>query len=358
MKNAKAGPVVVRAFGFEASLRALVLSAALLGALIVLPQLLVGRPFELRLLTIIFLYAAMGQAWNILGGYAGQTSIGHGLFFGLGAYTSTLAGLMLGLNPWLSSLLAIAVSAVAGVLIGLPCFRLKSHYFVIATLVVAESVFLIFSQWLFVGGAVGLEIPIRPSGWLDFQFHRNKIPYYYIALMLITIVTLFVIWMERSKIGHVLKAIRDDEDAARSLGFSPLRYKLIAMAISAGVLGFCGAFYAQYVLLVDPPSVLAGSISVIIALVAIFGGIGTVAGPIIGSVVLISLSEYSRIHFSGSGRNIDLLIYGALIMIIAAYCPGGVISLFERLRGRHRKSPDGPPTVETTPQQIPDVKTI
>jgi branched-chain amino acid transport system permease protein len=161
--------------------------------------------------------------------------------------------------------------------------------------------------------------------------------------------------MERSKIGHVLKAIRDDEDAARSLGFSPLRYKLIAMAVSAGVLGFCGTFYAQYVLLVDPPSVLAGSISVIIALVTIFGGIGTVAGPIIGSVALISLSEYSRIYFSGSGRNIDLLIYGGLIMIIAAYGPGGVMSVVEKLRRRTGKPSPGDPS-DTPPVQAPAAK--
>jgi branched-chain amino acid transport system permease protein len=311
---------------------------ALLAVLAFLPSLLGGRPFELRLLTIILLYATMGQAWNILGGYAGQTSIGHGLFFGLGAYTSTLAALHLGLNPWLGGLLSIAVAAAAGTLIGLPCFRLRNHYFVIATLIVAESIYLLFSEWSFVGAAIGLELPIRPAGYLNFVFHRNKLGYCYIALAMLTVVTLFVIWMERSKIGYVLKAIRDDEEAARSLGFSPLRYKLIAMAISAGILGFCGTFYAQYVLLVDPPSVLAGSISVIIALIPIFGGIGTVAGPIIGSAVLITISEYSRVYFSGGGRNLDLMIYGALIMIIAAYCPGGIMSLLHRWRTRHGRA--------------------
>lgn len=355
MSSAGEGARIVRLIGSNVRLGTLMVSVALLGALVVLPLLLVGRPFELRLLTIVFLYATMGQAWNILGGYAGQTSIGHGLFFGLGAYASTIAGLSLGLNPWLGGILAVLVCSCAGVLIGLPCFRLKTHYFVIATLVVAESVLLIFSQWPFVGGAIGLEIPIRPSGWVNFQFHRNKVPYYYIALILLVAVTLFVVWMERSKIGHVLKAIRDDEDAARSLGFSPLRYKLIAMAISAGVLGFCGTFYAQYVLLIDPSSVLAGSISVVIALVAIFGGIGTVAGPIIGSAVLISLSEYSRIYFSGSGRNVDLLIYGALIMIIAAYCPGGVISLFDRFR---RRNLPGGPSAPSPLHPASDVKIV
>jgi branched-chain amino acid transport system permease protein len=308
---------------------------ALLAMLAILPSMLGGRPFELRLLTIILLYATMGQAWNILGGYAGQTSIGHGLFFGLGAYTSTLAALHLGLNPWLGSLLAIVVSATAGTLIGLPCFRLRNHYFVIATLIVAESIYLLFSEWSFVGAAIGLELPLRPAGYLNFVFHRNKVGYCYIALAALTLVTLFVVWMERSKVGYVLKAIRDDEEAARSLGFSPLRYKLLAMAISASILGFCGTFYAQYVLLVDPPSVLAGSISVIIALIPIFGGIGTVAGPIIGSIVLITISEYSRVYFSGGGRNVDLMIYGALIMIIAAYCPGGIMSLLQRWRARY-----------------------
>jgi branched-chain amino acid transport system permease protein len=311
-----------------------VAALALLAALVILPTMLVGRPFELRLLTIILLYATMGQAWNILGGYAGQMSIGHGLFFGLGAYTSTLAALLFGLNPWLGSLAAMIVAAAAGTLIGLPCFRLRSHYFVIATLIVAESVYLIFSEWSFVGAAIGLELPIRPAGPLNFTFHRNKVGYCYIALAALTFVTLFVIWMERSKFGYVLKAIRDDEEAARSLGFSPLRYKLLAMAISGGILGFCGTFYAQYVLLVDPPSVLAGSISVIIALIAIFGGIGTVAGPIIGSAMLITISEYSRVYFSGGGRNLDLLIYGALIMIIAAYCPGGIMGLLRSWRIR------------------------
>ncbi|WJR77289.1 branched-chain amino acid ABC transporter permease [Bradyrhizobium sp. NP1] len=312
--------------------------AVLAAILLLLPLALGGRPFELRLLTIIFLYATMGQAWNILGGYAGQTSLGHGLFFGLGAYTSTVAAVTFGLNPWLGAVLAVLVSGAAGWLIGLPCFRLRSHYFVIATLIVAESVHLLFSEWSFVGAAIGLELPIRPAGWLNFEFHRNKVPYYYIALAMLTSVTLFVVWMERSKIGHVLKAIRDDEDAARSLGFSPLRFKLIAMVISAGILGFCGTFYAQYVLLIDPPSVLSPSISVVIALIAIFGGIGTVAGPIIGSVVLVTISEYSRIYFSGGGRNLDLLIYGALIMLVAAYCPGGIMSLVRRVYARNRKA--------------------
>jgi branched-chain amino acid transport system permease protein len=316
----------------------LLLSVLLLCSLAFLPNVLHGRPFELRLLTLVFLYSSMAQAWNILGGYAGQTSIGHALFFGLGAYTSTLASTSLGLNPWLGGILAIVVATCAGLLIGWPCFRLKSHYFVIATLVVAESVYLIFSQWELVGGAIGLQLPIRSSGLLNFQYGRDKTGYYYIALALVSVVTLIVVALVRSKIGYVLQAIRDDEEAAQSLGFSPRLYKLVAMAFSAGILGFCGTFYAQYVLLIDPPSVLATSISIAVALMSIFGGIGTVPGPILGSVVLVTASEYSRVYFSGSGRNLDLMIYGALVTLIAVYRPNGIIGLFARLRMRRARS--------------------
>jgi branched-chain amino acid transport system permease protein len=300
---------------------------ALLVALLVLPMALGSRPFELRLLTIIFLYATMGQAWNLLAGYAGQTSLGHGMFFGLGAYTSTVAALEIGLNPWLGGALGMIVAAGVGIVVGAACFRLKGHYFVIATLVLAESLNLVFSDWDWVGGAMGLSLPIEDASLLAFQFNHDKRPYYYIALLMLCLVTGLVVWLDRAKAGHVLRAIRDDEEATRSLGFSPLRYKLLAMALSAGIIGFCGTFYAQFVLFIDPPSVMSLQLSVMIALVTIFGGIGTTAGPILGAAVLIAMSEYARIWFSGSGRNVDLMIYGALIMLIAVYRPAGVVSL-------------------------------
>lgn len=306
----------------------LLLLALGLAMLIALPMWLEKRPFELRLLTMIFLYATMGHGWNILGGYAGQTSIGHGVFFGLGAYTSTLVVLHLGISPWFGSVAAMAVAALAGLAIGWPCFRLKGHFFVIATIVVAESVYLLFTEWRFVGAAIGLSLPIEDETLANFQFGRDKTPYYFIALTMLVIVTAGIALMERSRFGIVLKAIRDDEDAATSLGFSVLGFKLAAIAASAAIIGFCGTFYAQYVLFVDPPSVLGLHLSVMIALIPIVGGIGTVAGPIVGAAFLMIVSEYTRVHFSGSGRNLDLLIYGALIMAVAAFRPKGIVSLF------------------------------
>jgi len=299
-------------------------------ALAVLPLALGARPFELRLFTVIFLYATLGHAWNILGGYAGQTSLGHGVLFGLGAYCSTILLAKTGLSPWLGMLAGAALATVVGVLLGFVGFRLRGHYFVIATLVVAESVYLLFSGWDWVGAALGLQIPLAEESLASFQFHRNKAGYYYIAFALLAVTTLLVWWLERSRIGMVLRAIRDDEDAVRSLGFSPLRYKLAAMALSAAICGAGGVFYAQYVLFIDPPSVLALSLSVLIALIPILGGTGTLVGPIIGAAVLIPISEYSRIYFSGSGRSVDLLIYGFLIMLMAVYRPDGLASL---LRG-------------------------
>jgi branched-chain amino acid transport system permease protein len=306
--------------------------AVLVAALLALPNLLETRPFELRLMVVIFLYATLGHGWNILGGYAGQTSIGHGVFFGLGAYTSTLLGLELGASPWLGLVAGGLVAAGCGVLIGIPCFRLRGHYFVIATLVVAESMFQLFTAWEAVGAAMGLELPVRQESLGNFQFHRDKRPYYYIALAMLAAATSLVWWLARSRIGFVLRAIRDDEEATQSLGFSPRRFKLLAMAMSAGVVGVGGVFYAQYVLFVDPFSVLALPLSVVIALIPILGGAGTVAGPIIGAAVLVPISEYSRVYFSGSGRNVDLLIYGFLIMLISVYRPDGLMGLVRAAR--------------------------
>jgi branched-chain amino acid transport system permease protein len=280
------------------------------------------------MLTLIFLYSILGHGWNILGGYAGQTSIGHGLYFGLGAYTSTLLALRLGVGPWLGMAAGGALAAGAGVLLGVPCFRLRGHYFVIATLVVAETAYQGFAAWEWVGAAIGLQLPIAAEGLAHFQFHRDKAPYYYIALAILAAVTALVWLLQRSRFGFVLRGIRDDEDAVRSLGFSPARYKLAAMALSTGIVGVVGVFYAQYVLYIDPGSVLALPLSVSIALIPILGGAGTVSGPIVGAAILVPLSEYSRVWFSGSGRNVDLLIYGLLIMVIAVYRPDGIMSLF------------------------------
>jgi branched-chain amino acid transport system permease protein len=305
--------------------------ALLLAVLLAAPMVLGQRPFELRLLTLLFLYALLAHGWNILGGYAGQTSLGHGLFFGVGAYVSTILGIKVGLDPWLGMAAGGLAAAALGVLISIPCFRLRGHYFVIATLVVAESAQQLMTGWDWAGGAMGLQLPMAEEGLRHFQFHRDKTGYYYIALAMLVLVTAGVWLMQRSRFGIILRAIRDDEEAARSLGLRTVHYKLAAMALSAGLVGVCGVFFAQYVLYIDPSSVLSVALSVLMALIVILGGAGTVAGPIIGAAILVPLSEYSRVMFSGSGRNIDLLVYGLMIMAIAVFRPDGLMSLFRSL---------------------------
>ncbi len=314
--------------------------AAVAAAAVVLLALPAGisDPFTLQLLTVTAMYATLGIAWNILGGYAGQLSIGHSIFFGLGAYTSTLLFLRLGWNPWIGLLAGMAVASAAAVLVGFPCFLLKGHYFVIATAVLAESLTVLFTALDAVGSAMGLQLPVLASSLAAFQFHRSKAPYYYIALGMLALALAVAAAVERSKLGYCLKAIREDEAAAMSLSIDVRRYKLVAIAVSAALTAMAGTFYAQFVLFVDPPSVLSLSLSVLIALVPILGGIGTLWGPVLGAAVLIPLSELSRIWLSGSGRTLDLIAYGGLIMAIAVWRPMGLL-------GRPRREEPGGPRV-------------
>ena len=298
---------------------------ALLIAVLLAVPLWVEDPFTLRVLTVIAMYATLGSAWNVLGGYAGQVSIGHSIFFGLGAYTSTLLFLRLAWSPWLGLVAGMVVAAAVAVLIGFPCFLLRGHYFVIATAVLAESVAVLFTAWEAVGSAMGLQLPILPSSLASFQFHASKAPYYYLSLAMLALALGTSAVIERSKLGYCLKALREDEAAAMSLAIDIRRYKLVAIAISAALTAMAGTFYAQFVLFVDPPSVLPLSLSVLIALIPILGGIGTLWGPVLGAAVLVPMSELSRAYFSGSGRNLDLIVYGGLIMLISAWRPMGLL---------------------------------
>jgi branched-chain amino acid transport system permease protein len=296
----------------------------------------VSDPFVLRLLIVIAMYATLGVAWNILGGYAGQISIGHSIFFGLGAYTSTWLFLRAGVNPWLGLVAGMLVAAAVAILIGFPCFVLKGHYFVIATAVLAESVAVLFTAWETVGSAMGLQLPILPSSLAHLQFHQSRAPYYYLALGMLSVALGVAALIERSKLGYQLKAIREDEAAAMSLAIDIRRGKLVAIALSGALTAMAGTFYAQFVLFIDPPSVLPLSLSVLIALIPILGGIGTLWGPVLGAAVLIPISEFTRVQFSGSGRNVDLIIYGCLIMTISAWRPMGLLG------HARREEPGGP----------------
>lgn len=316
--------------GLKGNRSNLIILLVMAAALLVLPVLMQGSPFHMHVILMILLYASMGQAWNIVSGYAGQVSLGHCVFFGIGAYTSSMFVIKSGLTPWVGMFIGVFLSLIMALVIGSICFKLKGHYFVIATFVIAEIVLSLVSTIDYFGAAVGLWLPIK-SGLLNLQF-KSKLPYYFIFLAFTMIVFGFTWYMERSRMGYYFRAIKADPDAAQALGVNIYRYKMYAMLWSAAFSSVLGTLYAQYVLLLDPNNIFVMKISLIMALVTVLGGVSTLWGPLIGSAILIPLSEYTRVWFSGGGKALDLIIYGSLIVLISIFEPDGIIGLLNRIK--------------------------
>jgi len=310
----------------------LALGVALLAAALLFPA-FVTLPYPRDVLIRIFLFATLAQAWNILAGYCGQISLGHAIFFGTGAYTSGVFVARDVASPWAAMLVGALLAMVLSQVVGAPVFRLRGHYFAIATIAVGEIVHILAVNWDFIGAARGLYIPIkRPDSLVNFQFHQSKAVYYYIVLGLLLLGLGVTRLIERSRLGYYFRAVREEQDAAASLGVPVARTKRVAFAISAALTAACGTFYAQYLLFIDPESVLPLSLSILICLVAVLGGVGTLWGPLVGAVVLIPLGEVTRIYLGGTGKALDLVIYGALIMIVSVVQPAGLVGIARRFR--------------------------
>jgi branched-chain amino acid transport system permease protein len=308
------------------------LGIALLGAALLVPV-VIALPYPRDVLIRVFLFATLAQAWNILAGYCGQISLGHAIFFGTGAYTSGMFVANDFASPWVAMVVGAVLAVALSQLIGAPVFRLRGHYFAIATIAVGEIVHILAVNWELIGAARGLYIPIkRPDSLVNFQFHQSKAVYYYIVLGLLVLGLAITRLIERSRLGYYFRAVREEQDAAASLGVRVARTKRVAFAISAALTAACGTFYAQYVLFIDPESVFPLSLSILICLVAVLGGVGTLWGPLLGAAVLIPLGEVTRIYLGGTGKALDLVIYGALIMVISVVQPAGLVGMLRRLR--------------------------
>jgi branched-chain amino acid transport system permease protein len=292
-------------------------------------------PFPLHVMIMMFLFATLGVAWNIMGGYAGMFSFGQAAFFGIGAYTSSYLFVSHGLNPWLGIVAGGVLAAIVAGAIGYPCSKLRGHYFAIASIAFAEIIRIHFNNWKLVGAAEGLTIPmVRPGGLLDFQFHHGKAPYYFIALVLLLVALAVSWWVSRSRMGYYFRAIKESHELAMVLGIDFVRYRLAAIMISAFISAAAGTLYAQYVLYLDSESVLILPISVQVVLIAMLGGAGSVFGPVIGAAILVPLSELTRVTLGHKGTGIDMMIYGALITMISVYQPKGVWGLLDRAATR------------------------
>jgi branched-chain amino acid transport system permease protein len=280
-----------------------------------------------NLIIITILFAGLAQSWNILGGYCGQISLGHAVYFGVGAYVSTLLFTRLGIPPAIGMFAGGVLGGLTALLVGWPCFRLSGHYYAIATVVVGEMAYLLFLNWDLIGGATGVYVPFKGESWLALQFRTAKLPYHYVALTFASLTWLAAWIIEGSRWGFSWRAVKDDVVAARSLGVRIFASKMAAAAISGFFTGMGGAIYAQYVGYIDPDSVMAGAFSILIALPAVLGGVGTLWGPVLGAAVLIPVSELSRSYLGGSGRGVDLMLYGGLIVLVALARPQGLVSL-------------------------------
>ena len=299
---------------------------------------LVTSPFYERMGALVLLYAISASAWNLVGGYAGQISVGHSVFFGAGAYMALLAFNQWGLPPVAGMPLGILVSILIAVVIGIPTVRLRGHYFAMATIAVAELVRIIVANWPLLGAAIGLSGPAVPRTWLDLLF-RSPVPYYYIFLSILALLLAITWQIERSRMGYYLRSIRANERAARSLGVPVRRYKLYAYMLSAAFTAATGTLYVLMVGFVDPESGFGILVSVEMVLMAALGGAGTVFGPLLGALVLVPLKEVTNSLFGGAGTGITYVVYGGIIMLLARYKPGGLIGIWQSFEARrlHRR---------------------
>jgi branched-chain amino acid transport system permease protein len=296
--------------------------------------LIFSTPFQQRLGALVLLYAIGASAWNIVGGYAGLISVGHAVFFGCGAYGALASYKYLSLPPIGGLPIGVVVSIGISAIVGIPTLRLSGHYFSMATIAVAELARLIVSNIEWLGGAQGLSGPPVPRTLLDLSF-ISALPYYYLFLAMLATVLAITRQMERGRIGYYLRAIHDNERAARSLGAPVSRYKLYAYMMSAALTAVAGALYAVMFGFVDPESGLGILISVKMVIMAALGGAGLLLGPLMGAVILVPLEELSNSLLAGVGPGVTFVVYGAIIVVIARLQPGGLLRpVLSALRSR------------------------
>jgi branched-chain amino acid transport system permease protein len=286
---------------------------------------------------LMLFIAFLGQSWNVAGGFAGQTSFGHAVFFGVGAYTSTILQVSHGWNPWLAWPVAAAMGGLVGAGIAFLSFRagLRGSYFALITLAFAEVFRIVANSASFTRGGLGMLIKSDPQP-INFQF-KDPIWIYYLALALCLLSLLIAWWLTRSRFGARLVAIRENEDAARALGIDVFAEKVKVLTLSGAMCAAGGTFYAQKYLYIDPTIAFGIDKSIEMLLVTMVGGAGTIFGPLIGSIALTAINELTRSAASvipalKNVQPLSLIVYGAMLILIVARLPDGFASLLRRSR--------------------------
>jgi branched-chain amino acid transport system permease protein len=294
--------------------------------------------------TLIF--AIMAVAWNIMSGYGGMFSFGHAAFFGIGAYADAYLLVSHGISPWVAMVVGAVLAAAFGVLTAFASlrYRLAGSYFALATFAFAQMLLLLASNLGFLKKTEGFNIPILPGGsWAKLQFDQHSYNYYWIPLALLALALAINIVLVHSRTGQFIMATRDDQTAAESLGIPVLRYRLIAVAVSAALTAVAGVFYAQYYLYINPDNAFGSNISIEAIVPVIIGGIGTIWGPVIGAIIIGPLSELTTsvlrnppagLEFLQGKSGLDVASYALLLIIIVLFLPGGV---YGSLKARFRR---------------------
>lgn len=321
----------------------LALSLAFLAVLAVLA--LVGLPGNiLNLFIFMMIVALTAQGWNMLGGYGGLSSFGHAAFFGTGAYATTILQTTFGINAWIGLVCGVALGALVGALIGFLSFRagLKGSYFALITLAFAEVLRILANSWDFTGGASGMMVSLKNGFW-DLQFSDRR--YFFLILVVFVALGLFLTrWLERSAFGAYLIALRENDQAAQALGVDIFRIKMQAITLSAAITSLAGCLYVQNFLFIDANVAYGSWISIEALFAAIVGGAGTIAGPLIGSVLLLGLGEITK-SFSGGIPGIDLVVFGVILVLCVAFAPNGVRGYVADLYRRRMNRPPSNPKI-------------
>jgi branched-chain amino acid transport system permease protein len=301
-------------------------SLILLIAMFLVPVVM-GTPFWTNIFVLLFVFSALSVAWNIVGGYAGQLSLGHAVFYGIGGYTATLLTQNFGISPWFGMLAGAVISAAVAILISYPTLRLRGPFFALATIAILEVVrLLVIHEESWTGGSSGISLPLN-IGWTWIVF-REKINYVIIAFGLFLLVTWASWYIRKSRIGHYLIAIREREDAALAVGIHTVRMKIIAAVVSAVLTSIIGTFHITYLTFVDPSSAFSLELSIQVAMFALIGGLGTVTGPIAGTFLVLPIAELARGWLSSVGNGMHGLIYGLILVAVVLTIPRGLAGAF------------------------------
>lgn len=293
-------------------------------------------PYLLQIAIFTFYMASASLAWSILGGLTGQLSLGHATFLAFGAYISTLLLVNFNLSPWIAIPIVFVVVGLISVIIFYPCFILKGPYFTLVTIALGETFRNLFTNWDLVGKGQGIVLQYGEDSFWLMRF-RSKVPYYYIALVMLILIYIFIIKLDKSRLGFAFKTIREDEDTAKAIGINPTKYKLIATIFSAGIMAIIGVYYANYFRFIDP-DIMMQTYSVEYIVPVVIGGLNFVSGPLLGAIVLTPLSEYLRSNLSNVIPGANLIVYSLILIFFIKYEPKGILGFIQDRKLRKKQN--------------------